>query len=198
MTPETSKRRRTGKARSDLRDSALTLVKNYGLEYRENGFVLSSGIRSFFYIDGKRTICDGHRLDTMCRAICEVADHTGMDFNVVGGMTMGADPLSIGMAALTGCGWFSVRKTRKDHGCEQWIEGTRLDADSRVLLVDDVVSTGSAMLTALNKVRDTGATVVGAIPMVNRSEVARKFFNTHDVPFFPLVTYMDLGIDPVN
>jgi orotate phosphoribosyltransferase len=185
-------------ARSALWNKAFSLIRDHGLEHRTSGFVLSSGMRSTDYIDGKRAISDGERLAVVCRAICELADTTCMDFTAVGGMTMGADPLAIGVAALTGCGWFSVRKARKDHGCEQWIEGTRLGSKSRVLLVDDVVSTGNSMLSAMDRVLETGASVVGAVPMVNRSEVARLFFSQRGVLYCPLVTYIDLGIDPVN
>ena len=65
---------------------------------------------------------------------------------------MGADPLAHGVAMVTGKAWFSVRKEQKPRGREQWIEGTRIEPGTRVLLVDDVISTGGSTEIAFDRV----------------------------------------------
>ena len=99
---------------------------------------------------------------------------------------------------VTGKAWFSVRKEQKKRGREQWIEGTRLQPGARVLLVDDVISTGGSTEIALGRVTAVGAVATGVIPMVDRGDVAAGRFAKHGVPFFALVSYRDLGIEPVQ
>jgi orotate phosphoribosyltransferase len=111
---------------------------------------------------------------------------------------MGADPLAHGIAMVTGKAWFSVRKEQKQRGREQWIEGTRIVPGMRVLLVDDVISTGGSTEIAFDRVVAAGAVVSGVIPMVDRGDVATGRFARRGVPFAALVTYRDLGIEPVK
>lgn len=101
---------------------------------------------------------------------------------------------------ITGKAWFSVRKEPKSRGLEQFIEGFRLrdHPGTRVLLVEDVVSTGGSVRKAYDKVIEAGAHVAGVIPMVDRGEVAAQLFAGLDVPYIPLVTYKDLGIEPIT
>ncbi len=110
---------------------------------------------------------------------------------------MGADALAHGIAIVAGKAWFSIRKERKPRGMERWIEGAHLDEYRRVLLVDDVVSTGGSIMTAFRHAVEAGAEVKGVIPMVDRGDVVRGLFEAEGVPYFPLVTYRDLGIEPV-
>jgi orotate phosphoribosyltransferase len=110
----------------------------------------------------------------------------------------GADPLAHGVAMVTGKAWFSVRKEQKQRGREQWIEGTRLQPGTRVLLVDDVISTGGSTEIAFDRVTAVGAVVAGVIPMVDRGDIAAKRFAKRGVPFVALVSYRDLGIEPVK
>jgi orotate phosphoribosyltransferase len=159
---------------------------------------LASGQLSHDYIDGKFAIDTGERLTIVSRAVAELAASHGIDFDAVGGLTMGADPLAHGVAMVTGKAWFSVRKEQKQRGREQWIEGTRLQPGTRVLLVDDVISTGGSTEIAYGRVKEVGAVVTGVIPMVDRGDIAAKRFAALDVPFVALVTYRDLGIDPVK
>jgi orotate phosphoribosyltransferase len=121
-----------------------------------------------------------------------------IEFDAVGGLTMGADSIAIGVAMVTGKAWFSVRKEQKSRGREQWIEGTRLDPGTRVLLVDDVISTGGSTEIALERVVAAGAVVTGVIPMVDRGDVAAKRFAKRNIAFAALVTYRDLGIERVK
>jgi orotate phosphoribosyltransferase len=183
---------------TDLRLQAVKLVKKLGYERREVPFKLASGESSHDYVDGKRAVGTGESLMLVSRAVVELAKATGIDFNAVGGLTMGADALAHGVSIATGCAWFAVRKEQKPRGLEKWVEGCELDAKSRVLLVDDVVSSGGSIQLAYEHVRDTGAIVTGVIPMVDRGELGAPWFAEQDVPYVALMTYEDLGIEPVG
>jgi orotate phosphoribosyltransferase len=184
--------------RPDTWQAAFDLIRTRGYEHREEPFRLASGQLSHDYIDGKYAVDTGERLAVVSRAVADLAVTNGIEFDAVGGLTMGADPLAHGVAMVTGKAWFSVRKEQKQRGREQWIEGTRLQPGMRVLLVDDVISTGGSTEKAFERVTEAGAVVTGVIPMVDRGDVAAERFAQRDVPFVALVTYRDLGIEPVK
>jgi orotate phosphoribosyltransferase len=179
-------------------DLSLDLIRTRGYERRDEPFKLASGQWSHDYIDGKYTVDHGERLRIVSTAIVEVARVKTIAFTHVGGRTMGADPLATGISIVAGCGWFSVRKEPKPRGREQWIEGSRLQVGDTVLLVDDVVTTGGSILQAYDHVLETGARVTGVIPMVDRGDMAAALFADLGIPYAALVTYKDLGIDPVE
>lgn len=177
--------------------AAFDLIRTRGHERREEPFRLASGQLSHDYIDGKFAVDTGERLTIVSRAVADLAALRGIEFDAVGGLTMGADPLAHGVAMVTGAAWFAVRKEQKQRGREQWVEGTRLQPGTRVLLVDDVISTGGSTELALERIAPLGVTVTGVIPMVDRGDIAAARFARRGVPFHALVTYRDLGIDPV-
>jgi orotate phosphoribosyltransferase len=177
--------------------AAFDLIRTRGYERREEPFRLASGQLSHDYIDGKYAIDTGERLTIVSRAVADLAVRTGIEFDAVGGLTMGADPLAHGIAMVTGSAWFSVRKEQKQRGREQWVEGTRLEPGMRVLLVDDVISTGGSTEKAYDRIAPLGVVVTGVIPMVDRGDIAAGRFAKRNVPFAALVTYADLGIEPV-
>lgn len=178
--------------------AAFDLIRTRGYEHREEPFRLASGQLSHDYIDGKYAVDTGERLTIVSRAVADLAAANGIEFDAVGGLTMGADPLAHGVAMVTGKAWFSVRKEQKSRGREQWIEGTRLQPGTRVLLVDDVISTGGSTEIALERIAPLGVVVTGVIPMVDRGDIAAGRFARHGIPFHALVSYRDLGIEPVK
>jgi orotate phosphoribosyltransferase len=178
--------------------AAFDLIRTRGYERREQPFTLASGQLSHDYIDGKYAVDTGERLTVVSRAVADLAALRGIEFDAVGGLTMGADPLAHGVAMVTGAAWFAVRKEQKQRGREQWVEGTRLQPGTRVLLVDDVISTGGSTELALERIAPLGVTVTGVIPMVDRGDIAAGRFARRGVPFHALVSYRDLGIEPVK
>lgn len=182
-----------------LQDQVVALVAKWGYERREEHFELSSGFKSRDYIDGKRAISTTSRLRLVGDAIVTLASSVGVSFTAVGGLTMGADPiaLAVALAGESEKHWFSVRKQEKKHGKQKLVEGAELGPESRVLLVDDVVTTGRSILRALDGIKDTGAEIVLAVALVDRGEGATQRLAERGVLYRPVITYRDLGIEPV-
>lgn len=183
---------------SALRDDVVAIVKQHGLEYRAEPFRLASGELSHDYMDGKKALAEGEHLRLACEAIMELANDAGVEFDAVGGLTLGADAYATGIALLAQKRWFVVRKQAKDHGKGKRIEGAQLAPGVRVLLVDDVVSTGGSILEALGVVQETGAQIVLAVTLVDRGDEAEDRFRELGVAYRPLITYHDLGIKAVG
>src|ERR1700738_5188185 len=154
--------------RPDTWQAAFDLIRTRGYEHRAEPFKLASGQLSHDYIDGKFAVDTGERLAIVSRAVADLAAQSGIEFDAVGGLTMGADPLAHGVAMVTGKAWFSVRQEQKQRGREQWVEGTRLSTGTRVLLVDDVISTGGPTEKAYERGTAGGGVGRGGVPVVGR------------------------------
>ena len=157
---------------------------------------LRSGEWSRDFVDAKRALQDGADLETACRAMLEAVGD--VDYEAVGGMTLGADQFAHVLAVVAGKKWFVVRKAAKGRGTNKRVEGAEIGEGVKVLLVDDVVTTGSSILDAYEVVRGLGADVRGAVTLLDRGEAARPKFEALGVPYFPVLTYRDLGIEPVG
>lgn len=151
----------------------------YARSFQFGDFVLRSGRRSDFYFDGKQVTLQGRGLYLVSRLILQrVRELDGI--TAVGGMTLGADPIAAGVAALSGMeeaaplDAFIVRKEVKDHGTGRPVEGPALRPGQRVVLVEDTITTGGALLQAFDRVAETGAEVVEAIVIVDREEGGRE------------------------
>ncbi|HEY3810029.1 MAG TPA: phosphoribosyltransferase family protein [Acidimicrobiales bacterium] len=176
------------------RTALAELVRTSGYEYRDPPFQLTSGGWSHHYVDGKHAIARGAGLRQASQA---VIDSVGTPFDAVGGPTMGADALAHGVALLTGAGWFSVRKEPKGHGREAWVEGIRLSAGDRVVMVEDVVSTGASLLRAVDRIREFDVEVVAATALLDRSPAVAERFAAAGITWVPLLTWADLDIQPL-
>jgi orotate phosphoribosyltransferase len=170
------------------------LVRTTGYERRDEPFRLSSGGTSRDYVDGKFAIASAFGLALAAQAVVDVVD---APFSAVGGPTMGADALAVGVALAAGCAWFSVRKEPKGHGRGSWMEGTRLGAGDRVVMVEDVVSTGASLLRAAEKVTELGAEVIAGTALLDRSPAVAERMAEAGVRWVPLLTWSDLGIEPL-
>jgi orotate phosphoribosyltransferase len=176
----------------------LDVVRRRGLTRSDTPLELASGELSQDFIDGKVALARGRDLRNACELVVAIAAEAGISFDAAGGMTMGADHLSHGIALVADVEWFSVRKQPKGRGTDRWVEGAPLGPGVRVLLLEDVVTTGGSMITALDQVAATGAEVVLAVTVVDRGEAASAAFAARGVPYRSLLTYRDLGIVPVG
>jgi orotate phosphoribosyltransferase len=161
---------------------------------KRGDFVLRSGRRSDWFIDAKQTICRGDGILLVADALLAVLPD---DVTAIGGLTMGADGVSFGVAAVAAVRGrslrsFSVRKEVKDHGGGGRIAGA-LEPGDRVVLTDDAITRGVAFLEAATAVREAGAEPVLAVPVVDRGGTARALCEAEGIAFHPLVTAPDLG-----
>lgn len=182
----------------DHAGAVVRLLRERGYVRRGEPFQLRSGEWSHDYVDGKRALAAGADLKLAATAIVQLAAGESAEFDAVGGLTMGADPLAHAIAVVSGASWFSVRKAAKDHGRGQRIEGAVLGAGRRVLLLEDVVTTGGSILEALDAVEATGARVVLATALLDRGTQAAGRLSARSVLYRPLCTYRDLQIAPIG
>ena len=159
---------------------------------------LSSGEMSRDFIDGKLAVHDADNLDVVGEAMVDAARQAGVEFEAVGGLVLGSVPFTFAVAQVARCKWFLIRKEPKGRGTNRWVEGARLTPGMPVMVVDDVVTTGGSIRDAYERIEAEGAKVVFATTLVDRSGLADEFFAGVGVPYVPLFTYADLGIDPIG
>ncbi|MGI9033715.1 MAG: orotate phosphoribosyltransferase [Acidimicrobiales bacterium] len=186
-----------GNDAAELRLRVLEVVRERGYVRRDEPFQLSSGAWSHDYVDAKRALAGGTELRLAAQAVVAMAAERGISFDAIGGLTMGADPLAYAVAVLCGAGWFSVRKEAKGHGRGRRIEGAELGPGVKVVVAEDVTSTGRAMIQALDAIEEAGARAVLAVTLVDRGDAAAPAIAARGVPYAPLATYRDLGIEPL-
>lgn len=148
---------------------------------RRGTFTLASGRTSDLYIDARLTTMSPDGLALIGPLALELLDASGWRPDAVGGLTLGADPVAYAVAYASTVGraserWvraFTVRKQAKAHGTGQRIEGP-FRAGDRVVVVEDVITTGGSALQAVEVVRAAGGTVVGVLAVVDREEGGRE------------------------
>jgi orotate phosphoribosyltransferase len=156
--------------------------------------VLSSGQHATWYIDLRRVLLDGSAAPLAGRVMLDLT--AGLDYDAVGGLTLGADPVASAMMhAAAGAGRhldaFVVRKTEKEHGLQRRIEGPDV-AGRRVLAVEDTSTTGNSVLTAVDVLTEAGAQVVGVAVVVERG--ARPRVTGRGLPYLAAYELADLGV----
>jgi len=159
---------------------------------------LASGEMSRDFIDAKVAVDDPDDLEFVGQAMVAAAHAVNVEFDAVGGLVLGAVPFTFAVAGAARCKWFLIRKEPKGRGTNRWVEGARLTKGMRVLLVDDVVTTGGSICDAHDRVGLEGGEVVFATTLVDRGDEAAGFFEGVGVPYVPMLTYHDLGIEPVG
>ncbi|WP_297475899.1 orotate phosphoribosyltransferase [Thermococcus sp.] len=152
-------------------------------------FVLTSGKESDYYLNVKRLITNPKTLKLISRLMKERAEELHIEFDRVAGPELGAVPIATALALETGKPLVIVRKKPKGHGTGSQIEGEVKSGD-RILLVEDVTTTGGSVLRAMNVLRKEGAEIAAVFVVADREEGAGK--NLKGTVFVPLVTVSEL------
>jgi len=138
--------------------------------FRLGEFKLSSGGTSDYYIDCRTTTLDAKGSRLTGEVFLEEIRQQKWKAQAIGGLTMGADPIVVAVSVVSGeLNGFLVRKAEKQHGTGQRIEGFR-DKGARVVIVDDVCTTGSSTVQAIEAAREFGFEIVGVMCLVEREE----------------------------
>ena len=150
------------------RQKLLTILAQKS--FRLGKFKLSSGGTSDYYIDCRTTTLDAKGSRLTGEVFLEEIRQRGWKPKAIGGLTMGADPIVVAVSVVSGeLHGFLVRKAEKQHGTGQRIEGFR-EKGARVVIVDDVCTTGTSTIQAIEAAREFGLEVVGVMCLVEREE----------------------------
>ncbi len=178
-----------------LRRELLALIRDRSYERRR--VVLASGRESDFYVDGKQTALHPRGALLIGRLMWERLGAFG-PVEAVGGMTLGADPLATATSLVSelegrGIPAFIVRKEPKGHGTRSWIEGSKnLSPGARVVVLEDVVTTGGSSLRAIERIEEEGYRVLGVLALVDREEGGREAIEGRGYRFEALFTRSDI------
>jgi orotate phosphoribosyltransferase len=157
---------------------------------------LTSGVEAQYYVDAKRAILRPEGFSALGELVADEAERVRA--TAVGGLTMGADPVACAaLAAGAPVKAFFVRKERKRHGLQRWIEGPELLPGERCLIVEDVVTTGGSTVQAIERAREEGLEVVGVVSVLDRlaGGAAAIRAAADGAPYTPLTTIDDVYPD---
>ncbi len=176
------------------RDDLLALVRSQAIVHGK--VTLSSGREADYYVDLRRTTLSAKAAPLVGKVMLALT--SDLDYDAVGGLTMGADPIAAAMlhaAAAQGreLDAFVVRKEAKAHGMQKQIEGPDI-AGRRVLVVEDTSTTGGSPLAALAAVRAAGAIAVGVATIADRDTGAGAKIEAEGVPYRFAYSLEDLGL----
>jgi orotate phosphoribosyltransferase len=150
----------------------------------EKKFTLSSGAKSNYYIDLRNLTMSGDVMPHIAKLIENALIEEGcvQQVELIGGVTMGADPIAAAYAYHSGCSMFSVRKEIKEHGMQRTIEGP-IFSSMRAIIVEDVVTTGGSTLHAISACKNHKLDILGVIPLLDRQEHDYKSLWRKHIPF---------------
>lgn len=169
-------------------------------ELREHALVigevtLTSGGKASYYVDAKRAILRQPGFGALAELVA--AEATRLGATAVGGMTMGADPIA--SAAISDPAGrdllaFFVRKEKKQHGLQRWVEGPLLEPGTRSLIVEDVVTTGGSTVKAIERCREEGLEIAGTVAVLDRLAGGGEAIvaASGGAPYTPLATIDDV------
>ncbi|MEV5606780.1 orotate phosphoribosyltransferase [Streptomyces sp. NPDC052225] len=181
---------------NDVRDALLQQIKDKAVVHGK--VTLSSGIEADYYVDLRRVTLDGEAAPLVGQVLLDLTKD--LEFDAVGGLTMGADPVAGAMLHASAARGerldaFVVRKAAKAHGMQRRVEGPDIEG-RRVLVVEDTSTTGGSPLEAVQAVREAGAEVVGVATIVDRATgAAEKITEGAGVPYLFAFSKDELGLD---
>ena len=181
-----------------LEEARLTLIS----ALRERALVvgevtLASGKTAGYYVDARRALLCQPGFGAAGRLVAAKAGELGA--RAVGGMSIGADPIACAAIADPDgaeLAAFLVRKERKEHGLQRWVEGPLLEPGTRCLVVEDVVTTGGSTVQAIERVREQGLEIAGVVAVLDRlAGGAEAIEQAAAAPFTALTTIDDVYPD---
>ena len=182
---------------SDL-GSTRNALRAHVLEHslKSGNFTLKSGQSSSWFLDTKQTACRPEGIVLVAQAALEILP---IEVTAIGGLTMGADPVAFGIAAVAATQGrmlrsFSVRKEAKDHGITGRLAGALLPGD-RVAIVEDTVTRGTSLFEAVEVVRSFGAEPIFITVIVDRGGTCAQMAKDAGIAYVPLLSAPDLGYD---
>lgn len=175
-----------------LRQQLLTLLA--GLAYQEGDFLLSSGQRSSYYLNGKRVTLTAEGALASGRLLFDLLPP---DTQAIAGLTLGADPLVTAVSVVSA--WekrpipaLIVRKEAKGHGTQSYIEGPLVPAGAKVVVLEDVVTTGQSAMLAVERLRAAGYQVEQVMALVDREQGGAEFYQGQGLTFQALFSIREI------
>ncbi len=173
-------------------DELIELVKRDAVRFGD--FTLASGKKSDIYVDLRKVTLSAKGASLIGSLIYDIIQHKKVD--AIGGMTMGADPIAVcASVAAFEKGYemdaFLVRKERKGHGTQNWIEGP-VKAGDRVVVVEDVITTGGSTLQALDRIEEGGLVVDSVIAIFDREEGGKAAIEERGYKVHVIISRKDL------
>ena len=178
--------------------STRNALRAHVLEHslKSGNFTLKSGQSSSWFLDTKQTACRPEGIVLVAQAALEILP---IEVTAIGGLTMGADPVAFGIAAVAATQGrmlrsFSVRKEAKDHGITGRLAGALMPGD-RVAIVEDTVTRGTSLFEAVEVVRSFGAEPIFITVIVDRGGTCAQMAKDAGIAYVPLLSAPDLGYD---
>lgn len=176
------------------REQLISLFRERALRFGD--FTLASGQKSSYYLDGKQITLHSRGLRLVSEGLLELL--RDIQYTAIGGMSIGADPIIGGVITVAAeqgqtLKGFLIRKEAKGHGTNRFVEGP-VEPGERVVIVDDVVTTGGSALLAAQRIREFGCEVVQAVGIVDRLQGGAAAFAGQDLQLRSLLTIEDFGI----
>ena len=158
---------------------------------------LASGRIAQYYVDARRALLRPAAFRATGELVADEARRLGAV--AVGGPTLGADPVACSvLTAADDLNAFIVRKERKEHGLQRWIEGPAIERGQRALVVEDVVTSGGSLVSAIERVREEGVEIAGALAVLDRLAGGRPAIEAalgEGLPYVALLTIDDVYPD---
>jgi orotate phosphoribosyltransferase len=151
-------------------------------------FTLSSGRESDYYVDMKKAITDPKILSCVAKLIFDKIKDEKID--KIAGPALGAIPIATAISLHSGIPMLMIRKSKKGYGTSKLVEGDIQEKD-RVVVVEDVTTTGNSLLKAIKAVSDNGGLISRAFVVVDREEGAKNYLGSHGVILESLVSISD-------
>lgn len=172
----------------------LQIIVERAVETKSEPFTLASGMKSNLYIDMRKVSLDPEGANLIGSLMLDKIRELAPEASCVGGLETGSIPIATAVALLSQnnakpLSGFWVRKKQKDHGMQNLIEGN-IERGAKVVIVDDVVTTGGSSFQAVEAARNFGAEVVYALTIVDRG--ARENFRKVRIPYFAFFSEKDL------